>query len=155
MTSFLSFLLLIPVCRVCLYRQNSSVSCAPQLCNSKQAWSAEEFSDVASAVPPWTLGFCILLPKVTHLWQYEEWHIFFSGSLASSPQGWSRFVSVCSCCTNHLVVSADACLSLSSRVREGKCFRSHYSSVCLGFLSFPGEIAALRQPNSCLYEYIS
>lgn len=64
-------------------------------------------------------------------------------SLARSPEGWSRFLFVCHSCGNHLVVKADDWLSLLNGVSAGKIFQiSLFLSVCLGFLSFTGEITA-------------
>lgn len=85
MNSLLSFLLLISVCQVCLYRQNSSVSCTPELCNNRQAWPAEEVSDVISVVLPWRQTQCpgvLWFAAQGHTsvtWQREEWHIFCLG----------------------------------------------------------------------------
>lgn len=144
MNSLLSFLLLISVCQVCLYRQNSSVSCTPELCNCSRPGQAGKsvmwpLLCHLGSKPSATLGLCSSLPKVTHQLYGSVRSVpsilleKATCSLAGSPEGSSRFVSVCPCCTRHLVVSANAWLSLLSRVREGKFQISLF--LCLPWFS--------------------
>lgn len=132
-------------CQVCLYRQNSSVSCTPELCNSSRPGQAGKsvmwpLLCHLGSKPSATLGLCSSLPKVTHQLYGSVRSVpsILLGkatcSLAGSPEGSSRFVSVMSpCCTHHLVVSANAWLSLLSRVREGKFQISLF--LCLPWFS--------------------